>query len=356
MESFRLLSEKIDLDCYPLLREVPRSSEVPGYILIEQFALQGIRGGVSVGCLATALFFYLVHRPRLSFADRSLARLHHYLIPSIGYYSPLGALGGTIFNILQYEKESSPELLRKQLEVEISAAKRSKVLRDRRRDVISTRARNEQSLWSKLMVRLGIEKDPVETALARYGLQDRIGWKEMLSPPQLAFISLLSNSARGRRDCEENKNRTACPTTNNDEIIGFHKKKGDGAKHTPIDSPLLLAATVPAASADGLEASTLCKEAPLFQTFSCSGRYSKIQIDYLVSRALYYRTDKTYDRWTTTARRGGTCGIVAFWLLWNAKVSLLLRTSVGFGFGIAAGGLVSSIKLDEIFAHMGDFA
>lgn len=345
MEALRLLSEQVSLDDYPLLREVPRSSEVPGYILMEEFALQGIRNGVSMGCLATTAYFYLVRRSRLSFADRSLARLHQHLIPSIGYTTPLGALGGIIFGALNYEKEASPDLLQKKLENEISAAKRANDLRDRRRDAIIRSVREQQSVWSRWKVRLGYEKDPTEAALARYGLQQQFLWEETLSPLQFAFISLHSTPNNDGDTGKEKINKSKC--IGNKEDGG---KQSDKKKEMRDTLHRQILCSGKGSTGRGHRTEFLASH-PNYR----STPYTTLQMDYLVSRALYYRLDETHDRWTTTSRRGGTCGIMAFWLLWNAKVSLLFRTSVGFGFGIAMGGLISSLRLDEAFVHLGDF-
>lgn len=321
-----------------MLREVPRSTEVPGYILIEEFALQGIRVCVSAGCLATTAYFYLFHRPRLSFADRSLARLHHYFTPSIGYTTPLGALGGIALGLCNYQKETSVERLAKEYEKEVCAAQRAETLHDRKRDAITSRARKHQSLWKKMKVHLRFESDPAEEALARYGLQNKLHWEDTLSPFQFASISLHSTLIQGSDPC---KHANILPGS----ACGRRRVENN----FKIEEVL---STLPGASNGGPTANGLCKNSEAFKDSSASPRFSKLQFDHLVSRALYYRLDETYERWSVTARRGGTCGIVASWLLWKTKASLLFRTSVGFGFGVVMGGIISSIKLDEAFAHL----
>lgn len=321
-----------------MLQEIPRGSEVPGCILIEEFALQGIRVGVCAGCIGTTAYFYLFHRSRLSFADRSLARLHHYFTPSIGYSTPLGALGGIAVGLYNYQKEASNERLVKQYEKEVCAAQRAESLHDRKRDAIISRARKQQSLWKKLKVRLRFESDPAEEALIRYGFLNKLQWEDTLSPFQLASISLHSTLIQDSNQCKT-ANIVPCSGSGKSRAKSDFKMKEDFY-------------TLPGAPNGGPTGNALPNKSEMLKVSSASPKFSKLQMDYLVSRALYYRLDETYERWSLSARRGGTCGIVASCLLWKTKKSLLFRTSVGFGFGVVMGGVISSIKLDEAFTHL----
>ncbi|KAG8348201.1 hypothetical protein ERJ75_001000600 [Trypanosoma vivax] len=88
---------KLDPRDYPEYMRCQRSTEQPGTVLMESRAMQGIRYTVPIGYLLSILYFYCYHRPRLCFADRELAKLHHYFYPSAGYSTPIGIVAGVIY-------------------------------------------------------------------------------------------------------------------------------------------------------------------------------------------------------------------------------------------------------------------
>ncbi|ESS64808.1 hypothetical protein TcG_06562 [Trypanosoma cruzi] len=97
MDRLSIMFYRINPHDYPLFMQCERSSEQPGAILMESRVLQGIRYTVSLGYLLSILYFYGYHRPRLPFADRPLAKLHHYFYPSAGYSTPIGISVGLAY-------------------------------------------------------------------------------------------------------------------------------------------------------------------------------------------------------------------------------------------------------------------
>ncbi|EAN79391.1 uncharacterized protein TEOVI_000777300 [Trypanosoma equiperdum] len=97
LDRLSILFYQIDPRDYPEYMECARSTEQPGTILMESRAMQGVRRVVPIGYLLSVLYFYGYRRPRLSFADRELSKLHHYFYPSAGYSTPIGILGGIAY-------------------------------------------------------------------------------------------------------------------------------------------------------------------------------------------------------------------------------------------------------------------
>eukprot|EP00796_Vickermania_ingenoplastis_P004299 gene4299-3115_t len=292
MNTARLLLEQINLEDYPLYANTPRTSDVPGLVLLEQYAVQGVRMAVPVGGLLTTAYFYLVLRPRLPFADRPLARLHYYLCPSAAYATPIGAVGGVMCGVSAYASRSSPDQLEQQLRQQQAGAHRALELRHRRRDAVLSRAHAQQTWWDRMRVQLGLLPDPALETVARAGLAREVPWESFLQPYSLAWVTATSR---------------------------LHDS--DGTHSTTESSP------------------------------TNAGRFSQLEVHHLVSQAMWYRLDPTNDRWTITAGRGATAGCVTCLLYWKTG-GRLFRASMGLGLGIFAASLVSAAKLDDIFTHL----
>ncbi|ORC86153.1 uncharacterized protein TM35_000301930 [Trypanosoma theileri] len=101
MDRLSIILYRINPDDYPQYMQCERSSEQPGTLLMESRAMQGVRRVVPVGYLFSLFYFYAYYRPRLPFADRSLARLHHYFYPSAGYSTPIGIISGLAYACVQ---------------------------------------------------------------------------------------------------------------------------------------------------------------------------------------------------------------------------------------------------------------
>nr|CCC95027.1 conserved hypothetical protein [Trypanosoma congolense IL3000] len=97
LDRFCIMFYQINPSDYPEYMKCERVSEQPGTVLMESRAMQGIRRTVPIGYLLSVLYFYGYHRPRLSFADREISKLHHYFYPSAGYTTPLGIAGGIAY-------------------------------------------------------------------------------------------------------------------------------------------------------------------------------------------------------------------------------------------------------------------
>lgn len=302
LKTIRLLSENVNLKDYPDYAQCPRVSAVPGCVLMEQYAVQGIRLSVPAGCLAATAYFFLYHRPRLSFSDRSLARLHHYFYPSAGYTTPIGALGGVAYGVYRLHETSHPERLVDLHRKQIEAAKEAFRLREQRRAAVASRASKNQTLYHAVKVWAGLADPPSVTALQKLGLQRDIPWQEMLIPYSLAWVSihsLLCDPRWYQFDNHLSRENLPAIRAGPSQCLG-------------------------------------------------SGRFTKLQIDDLVSRATLARRDPTNERWTQNAGRCASCGVLSCSLFWKSG-SLLFRCSMGLGLGIFAGSIISAMKLDEIF-------
>lgn len=286
-----LLTHRISLAAYPDYASLERSSDVPGYILLEQYMVRGIRQAVPVGFLVSTAYFYLALRPRLSFADRSLARFHHYFYPSAGYATPLGAVVGALSGAAEFGRSASVETLTKRLEEERRGAERALELRERRRLAVVQRVRSQQSLWSAWRVKMGWDPDPVAVHLSRAGLSGEMTWQDMLVPYSLSWVR-----ARSRTEA------------------------GD-------DAP----------------------RASMLREDSSPRAFDKVQVDYVVSQAMAFRLDETCDRYTKTAGRCSSCGVLACLLLWNSG-NMFFRMNMGLGLGIFGGSLISASRIDEMTA------
>ncbi|KAH9600153.1 hypothetical protein LSM04_004863 [Trypanosoma melophagium] len=123
MDHLSILFYRINPHDYPQYMQCERSTDQPGTILMESRAMQGIRRVVPVGYLFSLLYFYAYHRPRLPFADRPLAKLHHYFYPSAGYSTPIGIAGGIAYAWGQDGyRDCSPENVRQRVERERARA------------------------------------------------------------------------------------------------------------------------------------------------------------------------------------------------------------------------------------------
>lgn len=332
MKLLGIFSEPVNLQDYPDYAGIPRSSNIPGYILLEQYAVSGVRVSVGLGLLGSTAYFYLFHRPRLPFADRPLARLHHYFYPSAGYSTPIGIVGGTGYHMYQYHQSYSLPKLMEQERREKAAAKRSYDLRERRRSAVVRRVQEQQSWMSKLRVWMGWEPEPSRVALTRLGLEREIPWVEMLTPYSLSWVasrSVVHDPAWYKLRHSQSSSAASASASADSRP---ETKRGENIR---VAGPRATAAPLAVRSPSRLS----------------SGEYDKLQIDNIVSRAIFYRKDETNERWTRSAGRCGTCGTFACLLLWNSG-TMLFRMSMGLGLGVFAGGMISAARLDEAFVHL----
>lgn len=305
MEVLQLFRESINLDDYPDYAAASRITEVPGYLLMEQMAVQGVRVGVPAGCLASFVYFYGIYRPRLSFSDRRFTRFRPYLLSSAAYMTPIGAVCGVVYGIFDFRRSYSVDQLRRQREVEEHGARQTVALRERRRASLVERLRARQPWWETVLIRFGYLEDPVDVALVRAGLGREFRWEEMLVPNSLSWVAARS-SVHDPRYYSDYK-----PCVSD----------GGGASHSLAESRYV----------------TKCLG---------SGQFSKIEIDHLVSCAMQCK-DKTTERYTRTASRWSTMGMVTA-IFFGKSGGLAYRFSYGFGFGIVIGAIISAMELDNM--------
>lgn len=116
-----ILFHVVSADEYPQVKQVEHIGEMPGLALVENSMMQGIRVAVPIGfCLAPIL--WTIHRKRLPFADRELVKLHHYVIPSAGYATPIGAFGGLLSAVWEARTSIGPARPDKAAERKLVAA------------------------------------------------------------------------------------------------------------------------------------------------------------------------------------------------------------------------------------------
>ncbi|KAG5484021.1 hypothetical protein LSCM1_05873 [Leishmania martiniquensis] len=324
MDVIHLLSLVVDLRDYPGYATCVRATEYPGLALCEYSATVGMRYTVPLGYAASVAYFYLYHRPRLSFADRSLAKLHHYFYPSAGYSTPLGIAGGVLYNALECLQGLTPASLEATAAREKAAAVMAAEQYSQRHRAAKKRLRAEQSFASRALVWLRLREDPVQAALVRMGLGEAgIAWETLLVPQGYLWTQLHSvvhDPARYRGYRAPATSSPAAPTS------AASLGRSRGASAAPCSSPPDL-------------------------TSSTRAYFTKPQVDAVVSRVGTLRTSPEDDRWMRSAGRFGTYGIFGMLLTWNSG-GALFRALMGLGLGVTIGGLVSATRLDELFTHL----
>lgn len=306
-----ILTLPVESRDYPLYQSMtPRSSDVPGYILLEQFILRGIRSAVPLGCACTTFYFYFIMRPRLPFADRPLQKLHHYFFPSAAYSTPIGVVGGGVWGTVQYSlRNRDIDALYEEKKRDEGAAKRAFAMVQRRKELVTRRLRLQQSWWTTFLVAAKLQIDPVPDALHGLFADSRESWEECLPPYSLGWVSATSFVT----DSGRYKASTYKPPSDSRE-----------------------AAQPPPSPTTGT---------------SQQKKFEKIQVDHLVSSAMRYRCHEESDRWTRSAGRFASCGVFSCLLLWNSG-NFWFRATMGLGLGVTAGGMVSALKLDEVFKYL----
>ncbi|KAG5505254.1 hypothetical protein JIQ42_07461 [Leishmania sp. Namibia] len=325
MDAFHLLSLVVDLRDYPGYATCARATEYPGLALCEYNAAAGMRYTVPLGYAASVAYFYLYHRPRLSFADRSLTKLHHYFYPSAGYSAPLGIVGGVLYGAVDCVQGLTPAALEAAAAREKTAAVMAAEQYNQRHREAKKRLNAEQSLASKALVWLRLREDPVQAALARMGLgEENMTWETLLVPQGYLWTQL-------------------------------HSVVHDPARYRGYGVPIAASAASPTSTEASLgqscgAAQALCSSSP--GSVSSSGAYfTKPQVDAVVSRIGTLRASPEDDRWMRSAGRCGAYGVFGMLLTWNSG-GALFRALMGLGLGVTIGGLASATRLDELFTHL----
>ncbi|CAC9465440.1 conserved hypothetical protein [Leishmania infantum JPCM5] len=325
MDLLNFISLAIELRDYPGYATCIRATEYPGLALCEYSAVTGMRYTVPLGYAASAVYFYLYHRPRLSFADRSLTKLHHYFYPSAGYSTPLGIIGGVLYGAAECVQGLTPAALEATAAREKAAAVMAAEQYSQRHRAAKQRLKAEQSFASKALAWLRLCEDPVQAELARMGLgEDSIAWETLLVPQGYLWTQL-------------------------------HSVVHDPARYRGYEAPVAIGAAVPTSTDERLSqpsggASTPCPSPSGVLSFS-RAYFTKPQVDAVVSRIGTLRTSPEDDRWMRSAGRCGAYGVFGMLLTWNSG-GALFRAQMGLGLGVTIAGLASATRLDEVFAHL----
>lgn len=135
------LFHRVNLLEYPEINSVPMLSDRPGLAILETHIAQGIRVCVPIGFLLSP-FWWHFHKKTIPFADRPLAKFHHYFYPSAGYATPIGVVGGTCNALWTGYQEFGPPSPDK-------AAERKLVRR-----AVALRGNRENDRWNRTSARL----------------------------------------------------------------------------------------------------------------------------------------------------------------------------------------------------------
>ncbi|GET86909.1 hypothetical protein, conserved [Leishmania tarentolae] len=325
MDVLNFIALAIDLRDYPGYATCMRATDYPGLALCEYSAAAGMRYTVPLGYAASVLYFYLYHRPRLSFADRSLTKLHHYFYPSAGYSTPLGIIGGVLYGASECVQGLTPAALEATAAREKRAAVMAAAQYSRRHRAAKERLKAEQSFTSKTLAWLRLCEDPVQVELARMGLgEESIAWETLLVPQGYLWTQL-------------------------------HSVVHDPARYRGCEATLATGtATSPSASERLSEpsggANAQCPS-PSGGSFCSRAHFTKPQVDAIVSRIGTLRASPEDDRWMRSAGRCGVYGIFGMLLTWNSG-GAFFRAQMGLGLGVTVASVVSATRLDEVFAHL----
>lgn len=298
MEAFRLVRHHVHLEDYPSYADFPVAITHPGILLAEHYAFQGVRYAVNAGYAACFVYFYLFYRPRLPFADRPLARLHHMLFPTAAYTTPLGIAGGLAYGAVQQSTAVQEGAVAASLQQEVKAADVSLAGYERRRASARLRYWSGLPWWTRAAVHCHLVTDPTEAQLVARGF-----------PPKSLEDMLMTNSLSW----------VAARSGQHDSLCWYRDAVIDAAFSTP---------GAPAA--------------PVF---------SKLQSDYLVSQCLQILTDPTASRWLYTAGRCSFLGMVTFSLAWRSG-HVISRIGMGLGAGVSAASVFSALQLDNFSAFL----
>lgn len=313
MEALQLLLLRVDMRDYPDYAACERASEYPGLALCEYSAATGMRWAVPLGYAASVLYYYLVHRPRLSFADRAHTRLHHFFYPSAGYSTPIGVLGGVAYGTADTTCSLTPTALETTAAREKAAAVMAAAQYAQRRRVAETRLRAEASAASRALVWLRLREDPVQAELARMGLGEaHVAWEALLVPHGYLWTRQ-------------------------------HSCVHDVARYRGYDGPLVPTAastSLPSPSSSSARAARPASEA----------YFTKEQVDAVVSRLATRRTSTDEDRWMRSAGRCGCYGVLSMLLAWNSG-GALFRAQMGLGLGVVVGAIASATRVDQMYVN-----
>ncbi|KAG5509545.1 hypothetical protein JKF63_06250 [Porcisia hertigi] len=325
MDVLNLISLSVDLRDYPGYAACTRATEYPGLALCEYSAATGMRYTVPLGYAASVAHFYLYRLPRLSFADRTLVKLHHYLYPSAGYSTPIGILGGVLWDARQSVQGLTPAALEATAAREKAAAVMAVEQYDERRRGAKEGLERTQSFTSKALVWLRLCEDPVQTELERMGLgADSIAWEALLEPHgylSTQLHSFVHDPARYRGCVASVASGASAPTP----------------EDTRCTQPAGAASTA-GPSSSGL-------------SWTSKAYFTKSQVDAIVSRLWALRASPEDDRWMRTSGRCGAYGVLGMLLTWNSG-GAIFRSMMGLGLGVTIGGFLSATRLDQMFTHL----
>ncbi|KPA76513.1 hypothetical protein ABB37_07812 [Leptomonas pyrrhocoris] len=320
MDCVALLTEKVDLRDYPDYAACTRANELIGATLCEYYAATGMRYTVPLCYAASIAYFYLYHRPRLSFADRPLSKLHHVFFPSAGYSTPLGMLGGIGVGLHQCAQDVSPAGLRATTQREKADAVMAASQYTLRRHAAEAQLRAEQSFVSKALVGLHLHTDPVREELSRLGLGEaKMPWESLLVPHGVLWTAA-------------------------------HSTVHDASRYKDYRGPVEAPAATPEVSSSSA-ATVGVEKQPKGLHSRPTPYFTKLQTDALVSRAATLRSSPDEDRWMRTTGRCSAYGIFTMLLAWNSG-NALFRLSMGLGLGVTVGTVVSATRLDQMFVHL----
>lgn len=315
-----------------------RALDRPGLHLAENHALRGVRYAAGLGYMATLLYFYGYHRPRLPFAERPLAKLHHIFYPSAGYTTPVGLLTGLLYGAyVEADRVSEAHVAAVKASDKKAAVAAFEQYTQRKR-AAEARLKGMEPWWTTLGVYLGLARDPKPDQLARMNFppeEAKKDWTGFVKP-----YSMLWVEQRSRRVHDAGFYRGDLP-------------RGcvlDAYPDPPAASSAKGAAERSAAPTAGrLGASKRALPPPA--TPPPHPCYTKDQVDGLVSHVLLLKHDKEESRWVRTGGRFSLYGMVTMLIAWN-EGSLLFRLSMGLGAGAVTGGILSAMKLDDIWTHV----
>ncbi|KAL7704619.1 hypothetical protein N2W54_003991 [Lotmaria passim] len=340
MDCIAILGERVDLRDYPDYAACIRASEFIGATLCEYYAAAGVRYTVPLGYAASVAYFYLYHRPRLSFADRSLAKLHHYFFPSAGYSTPLGVVGGVGVGLYRCSQDLSPAGLQATTQKEKTDAVMAATQYAQRRAAAEAQLRLEQSFASKALVALHLQADPVKKELVRLGLGEEAeaaSWETMLIRHGVLWTASHSQVHDATR-YKDYHGPVVAPSIDTNAAL--------------TSSPCVAAAPPAIITAEVAVKQQQRQQQSTSGSSSTSPAYlTKLQTDALVSRVATLRSSPDEDRWMSTAGRCSAYGIFTMLLAWNSG-NALFRLSMGLGLGVTVGAVVSATRLDQMFVHM----
>lgn len=322
----RIFFQRVPLEDYPEYAACPVSPEYPGAIIGEHFGLAGARWCTAAGYAATAAYFYGVRRPRLSFADRATVKLHHYLFPSAGYTVPVGVVSGIAYGALREGKRVEPAAVAAALHREEVEARAAQQQHEKRARLVEMALRARQSTWSRIAVALRIQPDPVKAKMKQLGLIEPRTWESFATKGGRVHVELHS-CVHDRRWYKDYTGPIVTESTST---------RTSGSRRSAASS-----------SATTTSITTTTTTSP-----PAVARFTKPQVDALVSDALLLRSSPAEERWSRTAGRLSGIGTIAMILFWNSQRSLFCRVNMGIGAGLMAGAAISATGVDEALQRL----